>query len=691
MCETEIMEGNNQVFCDNCRKNTDTVLRSAISELPNMLILSLKRFDLDYNTFETVKLNSRCAFGQTLNMKRYTLEGVEAIEQQADTEDNQEGDAIAMDVGNDESAMSHLPDEDYEYKLAGVLVHAGVAQGGHYYSFIKDRNPGSEEQWYRFDDEDVTPFDPASLALECFGGKVKKETKWPNGVTNSVETEQFANALMLFYEKVKITEQPPSQDKTEQEGDVQDSNLKEIQMTTGYDVFEPDVRRSNATHRWQSFLFDEHFQTFLGSLLHHCRLPNQDSNQSMDIAGNPESAETKKPPTWRKNLIEMLVTYMFDVLLYANTRANLTDWTNTLEEIMTDDQECAQALAFKIASKTSSVGGNWLRTYLLDCPIYPARFAFVRVLLATLRSCFSIPEEQKKLKAWIEAWRDQVLQIDAENNAIPCLLQGKFAEYENLLSSSASIIGINLSFLNVLIDALPRSWKQHQELFLFIRNLTFTDPKYGGNYFRHAMKLSLIPARMLGFVSRNGSPATLRTAFPGATVSIEAAETQAKSEQSQNLMGMNGNQVMNHNTPDLSFRGNSNSMDFTPLFESIGVLMGIPSIIPATFLVEKEDQSGHKGFVLSTKATIALTEIFEESCDVSVQGMGQREIEDYLHRCGNEQVPPQRIVDIISKYNPTSSGGNGGSKGRNYINLIGFLGYYRDTVQRGQRDELKVS
>ena len=81
MCEVEFMEGDNKVFCDRCKRNTDTVLRTAISALPDMLILSLKRFDLDYNTFETVKLNnSRCAFGQTLNMKRYTLEGVEALE-----------------------------------------------------------------------------------------------------------------------------------------------------------------------------------------------------------------------------------------------------------------------------------------------------------------------------------------------------------------------------------------------------------------------------------------------------------------------------------------------------------------------------------------------------------------------------------------------------------------------------------
>ena len=103
LCETEIMEGNNQVFCDNCKKNTDTVLRTTISELPNMMILSLKRFDLDYTTFETVKLNSRCAFGQTLNMKRYTLEGVEAMEQ-AEREKEEKDE---MHTGPEQDTMNH--------------------------------------------------------------------------------------------------------------------------------------------------------------------------------------------------------------------------------------------------------------------------------------------------------------------------------------------------------------------------------------------------------------------------------------------------------------------------------------------------------------------------------------------------------------------------------------------------------
>jgi ubiquitin C-terminal hydrolase len=85
------------------------------------------------------------------------------------------------------------------YELKGVLVHAGIAQGGHYYSFIKERPNDSKStttttasdnsstanasstdatasdssstsaaaaatgKWYRFDDEDVTVFDPGNF------------------------------------------------------------------------------------------------------------------------------------------------------------------------------------------------------------------------------------------------------------------------------------------------------------------------------------------------------------------------------------------------------------------------------------------------------------------------------------------------------------------------------------------------
>merc|ERR1712071_275967 len=98
-----------------------------------------------------------------------------------------DGDVVMKSAATEE--MNEKSDEDYEYNLAGVLVHAGVAQGGHYYSFIKDRSSkGESGTWYRFDDEDVTVFDPASIELECFGGKVRQEKKFLNGQIQTVES-----------------------------------------------------------------------------------------------------------------------------------------------------------------------------------------------------------------------------------------------------------------------------------------------------------------------------------------------------------------------------------------------------------------------------------------------------------------------------------------------------------------------
>eukprot|EP00814_Leptocylindrus_danicus_P009486 CAMPEP_0116046932 /NCGR_PEP_ID=MMETSP0321-20121206/28569_1 /TAXON_ID=163516 /ORGANISM="Leptocylindrus danicus var. danicus, Strain B650" /LENGTH=3883 /DNA_ID=CAMNT_0003528673 /DNA_START=195 /DNA_END=11846 /DNA_ORIENTATION=+ len=417
-CEVDLMYGDNQVNCDRCKGKRDTVLRTAISHLPNVLILSLKRFDLDFDTFTTVKLNSRCAFGETLNMKQYTLAGIEAMEkeQQASMQDSN-GDVSmddACDAENDADAL--LPDEEYEYKLAGVIIHAGVAQGGHYYSYIKDRtrqsgassgdvtsegktvdsNAANEDvKWYRFDDEDVTPFDPSSIESECFGGKVKKETKWPNGQVTTTETEQFANALMLFYEKVTPAVTPKSaadEEKKDAAADNSNSNddamdteesttatkegeeeekgepaldLSTVEMVSGYEAFMPDVDKTNATHSWHAFLLDAEFQLFVKKLLTLCsNSPSSLSSatnassggdgDAMDIVSSPGSTSTmstSKPmtpavtsaptiashsSTWQSSIFHMATHYYFDILLHTHsgTQADartLHDWTHALQ------------------------------------------------------------------------------------------------------------------------------------------------------------------------------------------------------------------------------------------------------------------------------------------------------------------------------------------------------------------------
>lgn len=676
------MEGSNQVFCDRCKKNTDTVLRTAISTLPNMLILSLKRFDLDYNTFETVKLNSRCAFGQKLNMKRYTMDGVEAMEQAKQA--SQEDGPAPMDLG-DESAMSHLPDDDYEYKLAGVLVHAGVAQGGHYYSFIKDRNPGSEEKWYRFDDDDVTPFDPGSIEAECFGGKVKKETKWPNGQVHTVESEQFANALMLFYEKVKPAEAPPPTKKEEDEAK-KNAVPPGVTMASGYDVFEPDVERSNSTHKWQTFLFDTEFQTFLKGLLGLCRMPNPAPESIGD--GTVTPALVPVADAWRGSVVQMLLTFVFEILLYSGERPALDVWVRMLEETMGTYRNSARAFMAKLASKTREVSGNWLRTYLADCPDRSARTAAVRIFSAAIKSCATLNDEQGKLEQWTKAWKEQLSSIgDRIEGPVPCLLEGEWISHEDPQAPKASAIGVLLSFTNVLIDSSPRNWRFTPELSLFVRNLASVEPGDGGDVLRQAMIASLIPARLCCLVARDRVPPAVRVAFPGASVASEVAETQMRAEQNPapQMMSLSGSAVLNQ--PDMNYRGGGSPLDFLHLFEALGCLLGVRGLVHAPLVVEIDETGrGRQRIALSEQAAAALRIVFKESCAPGAIGMGQREIEAYLQRCGVEPVPTQKIIDIMAKY-PSAVDGNG-DMASNFLSLEGFLAYYRDTVQSS---EVRVS
>lgn len=685
MCEVELMEGNNKVFCDNCKTKTDTVLKTAISALPDMLILSLKRFDLDYNTFETVKLNSRCEFGQTLNMKRYTLEGVEALEK-AGVESESVG-ATPMDTDDDDAEnlpvdpLDSLPDEDYEYRLVGVLVHAGVAQGGHYYSFIKDRTPDADaDKWYRFDDEDVTPFDPSSIEDECFGGVIAKDPKWANSAMQP--QERFANALMLFYEKVKPAKKPDEPVK-----ETQKAEDARIEKTTGYEVFTPDVRRSNDTHRWQTFLFDTEFQEFLRGLLRLCHR-SRTSNEAVETG----SMRHMTDDSWQGNILEMLYSFFFDVLLYSAQRVSVNDWVVMLSDIFLNDGETAKRFVRSLAERTHLVSSNWLKTYISDCPEHEARIAAIRVFTAGIQACAAYSEEQESLRKWAGAWKKQVQETS--DRAIPTRLEGRWQELESLASSKASKIGIIISYLTRLLEVAPRTWRYNADLCLLIRDLSNSRPEYGGVFLREAMEAAEFPARLVCLVSRDQSPRSLRTAFPGATTSLAAAESQVRAETNPaaHITPMSSGQLVmgvaergsRHAAPG---QHQPSSADYRSLFEALGCLIGIKGIVHAPLIVEVDDPSrGRHRITLSTQFEAALAAMFEESC-TNPGGMSHEDVKAFLEKCGlvRTTISGQKIDEMVSKYSPH----NGSTLSKSgLLDRDGFLAYFRDTAQT---NDLKVS
>ena len=300
----ELMDGDNKVDCDVCTQKKATIRRTCIGNLPNTMVLHLKRFDLDFQTFETVKLNNRMAFSNRLNMLKYTKEGIEAQERneqraaaQASRDESAEESAgtsrrsidgiIAHEIPSTDTELDPL---DFEYELQGVLVHAGIAQGGHYYSFICDTDTvndpsipssvdhgetigSSEKRWYRFEDEDVSHFSSDQIAPQCFGGPAS------NG-SLAGEEDRTSNALMLFFNKVRPNVSPvkssdkmvdaPKGDGRGVEGVKASPPLDTLPgalLVNGYQAFGREVRESNLNHALSCYVLDTDLHGFVRGLI----------------------------------------------------------------------------------------------------------------------------------------------------------------------------------------------------------------------------------------------------------------------------------------------------------------------------------------------------------------------------------------------------------------------------------------
>ena len=132
--------------------------RTCFKKLPPVLAIQLKRFDYDWERETPIKFNDYFEFPRELDMEPYTVQGLAKAEGTTVTEEN-------------------LTDNDgTRYKLVGIIVHKGQANGGHYYSFIQQKDesdPINHSNWYIFDDTDVSECkmdDDEELRSQCFGG-----------------------------------------------------------------------------------------------------------------------------------------------------------------------------------------------------------------------------------------------------------------------------------------------------------------------------------------------------------------------------------------------------------------------------------------------------------------------------------------------------------------------------------------
>ena len=200
--------------------------RQCISELSDTLIFHLKRFELNFDYFRREKVNDSFPFPTYLNMLPYTKEGL----------------MTPGSIGLEGSR----PSTYYQYELAGVVVHTGTTDSGHYYAYIKDKGevldslsssnliPGSKQhssfpatlstsssskrsisgidekekktdrrshRWLEFNDSEVSEFAESRLEAECFGGATKSYD-YSVSTIREVDTVNPKSAYMLVYRRI---------------------------------------------------------------------------------------------------------------------------------------------------------------------------------------------------------------------------------------------------------------------------------------------------------------------------------------------------------------------------------------------------------------------------------------------------------------------------------------------------------
>lgn len=69
-----MLEGENQYFCEKCDKKVSALKRTCLKKLSRYMVITLKRFEFDFDKMMRVKLNDYFEFQEEIDLRKYTQE-----------------------------------------------------------------------------------------------------------------------------------------------------------------------------------------------------------------------------------------------------------------------------------------------------------------------------------------------------------------------------------------------------------------------------------------------------------------------------------------------------------------------------------------------------------------------------------------------------------------------------------------
>lgn len=440
----ELLEGGDAYHCDKCDKKVVTVKRLCVKKLPPILAIQLKRFEYDYERVCPIKFNDYFEFPRDLDMEPYTVMGLA----------KQEGEMIDCDY--DEISK----DVCTKYQLTGIVVHSGQASGGHYYSYVLNRQADGTAKWYKFDDGEVTECkmeDEEEMKTQCFGGDYMGEVFDHMLKRMSLRRQKrWWNAYMLYYTRLDVEEN--SLMKSLNELSLSDTKLSIMKMPP---AIERSVRKQNIKFMHNRNQFSPEYFHFVRKLVSSNIPSRQQNSDKPNLDSEPLSMLS----------VQLAARFLFHTGFHTKKtlRGAAMDWFDVL---------CHHLRAFKSVR-------SWFATnilfqhphrfceYLLACPSAEVRSAFMKIIVFLAH--FSLqdgPCRPPNLNAPVVLYKPNTTLSDHLLHAVLHLLDKEVSEhgrnlthYFSLFQTYASLgiqertqllnLDVPVKFMRVALDEGP--------------------------------------------------------------------------------------------------------------------------------------------------------------------------------------------------------------------------------------------
>jgi hypothetical protein len=325
---------------------------------PKHLIIHLKRFEFDFESMQQTKVNDRFEFPMELDLYPYTRDGRAARDAEGDNRSDADGPAAsATTTAGDSGASDGAEDagdmvrEYFKYELAGMVVHMGTANSGHYYSYIKER-AGENGGWFEFNDTYVGEFDPADIEDECFGGEepvtygyraaTGASTTYPGQSNQAYTRQKIRNAFMLVYDRVAIKDDGESKQQSAAQSAAPTRYRANIPAHIMDELYEENLEFWRVKN-----IYDQRYYDFMQQLL------------TLDVVTKQGGAMPSA------DVVSLACKFALGTLVHARERALLYQWTERLSPILAnnpgasewllhslnDDQRLLQDMLLGVADK----------------------------------------------------------------------------------------------------------------------------------------------------------------------------------------------------------------------------------------------------------------------------------------------------------------------------------------------------